>query len=183
MSDADRELWDEKWAEMDKTPEVSDILRRHRSRLGSGVALDVACGLGQNSIWLAKNGFSVLGVDLSPVALSTAWRAAQLAGVDGKVLFARVDLDQWRPARESVDFLCVMRFLDRDLVPHLLRSVRPGGLAAYATRHVGVLKRRPDANADYLLRPGELLKLFDAWKVIEHLETDENSSLIARKPK
>lgn len=181
MSDADRELWDEKWAQIEGTPDVSDVLRRHRDRLKSGVALDIACGSGQNSVWLAANGYKVLGVDLSPVALRQAVVVARSSGLADKILFAQVDLDQWRPAPNSVDFLCVMRFLDRNLIPHLRRSVRPSGLVAYATRHVGVLERRPDANREYLLHHCELLELFAGWEVLEHLEGEENASLVARK--
>lgn len=182
MSDADRQLWDEKWSESEGTREVSDVLRQYRHYLGLGAALDVACGLGQNSIWLAQQGYGVLGVDLSSVALTEARRAAETSGLDGKVLFAQVDLDEWRPAPESVNLLCVLRFLDRALIPHLQLAVRPGGLAIYSTRHVGVLRRRPDANREYLLGPGELLQLFAGWRVLDHGERRENARLIARKP-
>lgn len=182
MSEADRQLWDEKWSETEGTREVSDVLRQFRHYLGLGTALDVACGLGQNSIWLAQQGYSVVGVDLSAVALAEARRAATEADLGGKVLFAQVDLDQWRPAPESVDLLCVLRFLDRALIPHLQLAVRPGGLAIYSTRHVGVLRRRPDANREFLLGPGELLYLFAGWRVLEHSEGRENAHLIARKP-
>lgn len=181
MSEADRTLWDTKWAEMDRAPQVSQVLIRNRSHLGHGIALDVACGLGQNTIWLAQNGFQILGVDLSPVALAQAQHAAGEAAVQGRVTFVQVDLDRWRPARECVDLLCVMRFLDRELIPDLRRAVRSGGTVAYATRHVGVLKRRPEANPDFLLQPGELLDLFSGWDVIEHWEGEENASLVARK--
>ncbi|MFW6097066.1 MAG: class I SAM-dependent methyltransferase [Chloroflexota bacterium] len=182
MSDADRQLWDEKWSETEGTREVSDVLRQYRPYLGSGMALDVACGLGQNSIWLAQQGYRVLGVDLSSVALAEARRAAEESGLDGNVLFAQVDLDDWRPAPESVDLFCVLRFLDRALLPYLQLAVRPGGLAIYSTRHVGVLRRRPDANREYLLRRGELPESFAGWRVLDHSEGPENARMIARKP-
>ncbi len=182
MSDADRQLWDEKWSETGATREVSDVLRQFRHHLGSGTALDVACGLGQNSVWLARQGYRVLGVDVSPVALADARRLMQKAELDGKVLFAQVDLDEWRPAPDSVDLLCVLRFLDRGLIPYLQLAVRPGGLAIYSTRHVGLLQRRPEANREYLLNPAELPELFAAWRVLEHSEGPEEARMIARKP-
>lgn len=37
-----------------------------------GVALDVGCGTGTNAIWLANQGFSVLGVDISTAAIESA---------------------------------------------------------------------------------------------------------------
>ena len=35
-------------------------------------ALDVGCGLGRNSTWLAAQGFTVTGIDISPYAVETA---------------------------------------------------------------------------------------------------------------
>ena len=37
-----------------------------------GKALEVGCGTGTNSIWLARRGFKVLGVDISEVAIDMA---------------------------------------------------------------------------------------------------------------
>ena len=38
----------------------------------SGKALEVGCGTGTNSLWLADNGFNVIGVDISRAALDLA---------------------------------------------------------------------------------------------------------------
>lgn len=45
-------------------------------------ALDLGCGLGRNSIYLAKLGFEVTAVDLSPDAITKANRLAVEADVD-----------------------------------------------------------------------------------------------------
>ena len=42
--------------------------------------LDIGCGTGDNSIWLARNGFDVCGTDVSKDALETAQRKAEEAG-------------------------------------------------------------------------------------------------------
>jgi 2-polyprenyl-3-methyl-5-hydroxy-6-metoxy-1,4-benzoquinol methylase len=44
----------------------------------------MGCGLGDNAIYLAKNGYNVTGLDISPTALITAERRATDAGVDVK---------------------------------------------------------------------------------------------------
>lgn len=46
-----------------------------------GSALDLGCGTGDNSIWLAKHGFQVTGCDLSDIALDQAQAKAVAANV------------------------------------------------------------------------------------------------------
>lgn len=43
-------------------------------------AIDIGCGTGDNSIWLARNGFQVTGTDTSEVALAKAEEKASKAG-------------------------------------------------------------------------------------------------------
>ncbi len=45
-------------------------------------ALDIGCGTGDNSIWLAQNGFQVTGTDTSEIALEKAKEKASKAGVE-----------------------------------------------------------------------------------------------------
>jgi methyl halide transferase len=52
-------------------------------------ALDIGCGTGDNSIWLAQNRFQVIGTDTSEVALEKAKEKASKANVECK--FVLVD--------------------------------------------------------------------------------------------
>ena len=45
-------------------------------------ALDIGCGTGDNSIWLARNSFQVTGTDTSGIALKKAKEKASKAGVE-----------------------------------------------------------------------------------------------------
>jgi SAM-dependent methyltransferase len=56
--------------------------------LPRGRALDVGCGTGTNAIWLAQQGFTVLGVDVAPLAIEKA-RAKLPAGLSCR--FATLD--------------------------------------------------------------------------------------------
>ncbi|MGH7337864.1 MAG: class I SAM-dependent methyltransferase, partial [Myxococcota bacterium] len=40
--------------------------------VAAGRALEIGCGTGTNGVWLAEQGFSVLGVDVSPLAVTKA---------------------------------------------------------------------------------------------------------------
>lgn len=52
-----------------------------RTPVSAGRALDIGCGTGDNSLWLARNGFQVVGTDASDIALEKARGKAAAAGV------------------------------------------------------------------------------------------------------
>ena len=52
-------------------------VEQEASRLTPGRALDLACGEGRNSIWLAHRGWQVTGVDFSSAAISKAQTLAE----------------------------------------------------------------------------------------------------------
>jgi len=47
-----------------------------------GNLLDIGCGTGENAIFLAQNGFSVVGIDLVPSAIEKAKQKAHKLGLD-----------------------------------------------------------------------------------------------------
>lgn len=65
-------------------------------------AVDIGCGTGADSVFLAEQGFDVVGFDLSPVAIEKARAAAESAGVMAEFVVADIfDL----PAMGPFDFL------------------------------------------------------------------------------
>jgi SAM-dependent methyltransferase len=54
--------------------------------------VDLGCGTGANSIFLARHGFESVGIDFSPTALAKAERNAVGEDVQGRVRFVHGDL-------------------------------------------------------------------------------------------
>jgi 2-polyprenyl-3-methyl-5-hydroxy-6-metoxy-1,4-benzoquinol methylase len=61
-----------------------NVIGWHTGGWVHGDVLDIGCRLDDNAIYLAKNGYRVTGLDISPTALITAERRASDAGVDVK---------------------------------------------------------------------------------------------------
>src|SRR5690242_1448655 len=53
-------------------------------------ALEIGCGTGTNSVWLAQQGFEVTGLDIAPLAIEQAEKLARAAGVQARFLAADV---------------------------------------------------------------------------------------------
>src|SRR5215475_10024261 len=77
----DRARWHEKHAAERATLKPSGFLKEIFEAdswpLPKGRALDIAAGKGRNAIFLAERGFQVMAIDISPVALDMARRAAK----------------------------------------------------------------------------------------------------------
>ena len=134
-----------------------------------GHALDLACGVGQNAIWLARQGLTVDAVDISPVGIERGRASAAQAGVS--VNFILADLDVWSPQPDCYDLVIGFRFLNRALWPRLRIALRPGGWLIYQTYNVRKLLHAGNSAAEfpaeYLLALGELQDTFADWRILE----------------
>src|SRR5579863_1855883 len=127
MSLSDRDRWDTKYAAklVPNTLSPDDWLIKEVAELSPGRALDLACGLGHNAIALAKQGWQVDAVDISPVGLALAADLAKRYAVN--VRWIATDLDEFSPATEEYDLVVVFRFLDRRRLPGIIQqALRPG---------------------------------------------------------
>lgn len=62
------------------------------NEIESGKILDLCCGNGRLTIWLAKQGYEVVGIDISPLYLEDAKRKSEEYGVSSRVNFELGDM-------------------------------------------------------------------------------------------
>lgn len=183
MSESDRIRWDARYADRKPTAPapVDTWLRDNILSVPPGKALDLACGLGHNALWLAEQGWKVDAVDISPLGLQAATSIASERGVSVNWIVA--DLDEYTPEATAYDLVTVFRFVDRARLPDLIvAALQPGGLLVYEAFHTGQLAR-PDnhlRNAAFALEPGELPRLFPSCDVLQYSECDLADRSVAR---
>jgi len=113
------------------------------SRNGRGRALDVGCGAGVLSVWMAQRGLEVTGLDLFPEAIAMARAHADGKGVQAE--FVCGDLFSYgaeRPFDVVYDSGCLHSLIGGDLAAYkrqLLRWLAADG--SYVLEHWG--KRHP----------------------------------------
>lgn len=107
------------------------------SRLTPGSALDLGCGEGADAIWLARQGWSVTGVDVSAVALERA--AAHAADAGCRIEWIRQDLAKWIPEQQydlvSAQFLHSDVMAWQDALRPAVAAVRLGGTLLIVGHH------------------------------------------------
>jgi len=103
----DRDQWNERYGGDDLvwTSTPNQFLVSEVSEFPVGRALDLACGEGRNAVWLAERGWTVTGVDFSPVGLAKANRLAQSRQVD--VQWIASPVEAWIPPPDGFDLVAV----------------------------------------------------------------------------
>ena len=99
-------------------------------------ALELGCGTGTNSVWLAQQGFEVTGIDVAPLAVERAEQRAHAAGV--KVHFVVADVLHLPDLDGPFAF-----FFDRGCY-HAVRRERTGAVRPGRGAATGFWRPRPD---------------------------------------
>jgi len=121
MTDKDREKWDSRYLKDMGDSDPSLILKAFLDLVPCGNALDIACGNGRNSLFLAEKGFIVDAVDISIVATN------HLAGRNPYINVICQDIDAWKIPQNRYELVVNVRFLDRRLFPMIKDGLRPCG--------------------------------------------------------
>jgi tellurite methyltransferase len=188
------------------SPTLRTFLRM--SRLRGGRALDVGCGDGRNSIFLARKGYAVDAFDLSKVAVSKLQKAS--SGLGLSIRCTVQDARAFHFPTSCYDLIVASTILDhigeselRPVVEGLKQSLKPNGyvcVTVFNTSDPGnAINSDRSSEFSYMVkhyfRPNELLTLFLDFLILyywEGVEKDRKhglphvhgiSRLVAMKPR
>lgn len=135
--------------------EPSTWLRQWAGHIpAGGRVLDLACGSGRHTRYLASLGYRVEAVDMD------ASRLTGLARIPG-VSVRTADMEQgpWPYAEAQFAGIVVTNYLHRPSFPNILSGLTPGGVLICETFAVGNERFGRPSNPNFLLLPGELLEV------------------------
>jgi SAM-dependent methyltransferase len=192
MASDDRVRWDRQHAISHGSDQASgflqEVLLRGSWPIPRGRALDIATGKGRNAIFLAEQGFDVVAVDVSPVALDDARKRA--AGKSLSISWQQADLERVELPEATYDLVVDFNYLQRSLIPQIKAALKPGGHVIFETYLIGQEMIGHPKNPAYLLRHNELLELFRDFRVLcyregklsDNGEASFRAGLLAQKP-
>jgi len=164
------------------SPFLSDWLERLSFSNGAR-ALDLGCGAGRNSLFLAQQGFDVHGYDISQVALDQAQMSATEQGLTVNLQCADMDSHQF-PAK-CWDLVVMIRFMNRALHPQLPSLLKPNGILIvehHIVTHLDVSGPQPADQDSFRLRANEILDTCNDLHIVSYQEkiaTDRDERPVA----
>lgn len=166
--------WDEIYQRADQNtrPQPAFVLKSYDYLLPrEGLAVDLACGLGGNALYLAKQGLKTFAWDLSPVAVAHLNQIAEQEQLD---LVSEVyDLETMEWPQQRFDVAVVTRFLDRELCKSIVHALRPEGLLYFQTFIRDKDTSIGPSSPEYLLAENELVGLFSGLVIRAYCETGQ----------
>jgi SAM-dependent methyltransferase len=150
-------------------------LVEHVTGMQAGDALDVGAGEGADAVWLARRGWTVTALDISPVALAHTRGHADESGVGGRVTTLQHDLMDGGPVAGAFDLVSAQFWHPpparrRDFDTVIGAAVRPGGTLLVVGHHPDDFEtgaRDPHGHAGYLYTPDDIVAVLPAerWEV------------------
>jgi tellurite methyltransferase len=156
-----------------KEPRVNPRLENLSSYFMGGRALDIACGLGGNSMFLAKMNYQVQAVDISDIAISyiqeqSAKRQLQIEPKKCDLS----DLNNLYWEKDSFHLAVITYFLDRKLFPIVKKIIKENGYFFMET-FLQSPQNNQNISNNYKLMPQELLSEFTGWKILFYEENEK----------
>ena len=160
-----KEKWNRIYARSAGVPVVTAVLAENAFLLPpSGQALDLACGLGANALFLARSGLAVSAWDIAEDAIAKLAAAAERQGLALRAEVKAIDAQAF--AEQQFDVIVVSRFLVRELGPAICNALAPGGLLFYQTYTQAKVSPVGPSNPAFLLQPAELVQLFSPLQLL-----------------
>lgn len=186
MSLKDKEKWDVKYLEKSqllRPREASQNLKKNIVHCKGTKALDLACGSGRNSIFLAQCGFEVDAFDIAKVAIKALEDEAKKKNLTSKINAAQVDLDTHNIKENYYDIIVMSNFLDRAILASAMGALKKDGILFVETYMLSDSNEK-ESNINNLLRSQELKEMLDdSWDILFYDEFENEDYEIYKMKK
>jgi len=151
----------------------SDVLEA-AAIIPPGKTLDLGCGNGRNSVWLAAKGFDVTAWDKNPNSINNLHTIKAAEGLDNlEIAINDLNTLSFDGHYDFILSTVVMMFLEPQTIPGLIANMQrctvPGGynliVAAMDTEDFPCTVGFP-----FAFKEGELRHYYDGWEILKYNE-------------
>jgi len=145
---------------------IKDILKYKRS----GSVLDLGAGIGRNSFFLAKKGFSVTALDKDTEAILKLKKLAKK--MDLKIKTMQNDLINFQNKQKYDVIIAInsLHFLKKSQIPKIITKIqsttKANGLNVISVH----TDKNPLGSRPYLFTSQELKRFYSEWKILKYKE-------------
>ncbi len=164
--------WDQIYLNPDSKVPVnpSTLVLETSANLRPGAALDVGMGNGRNAIYLARKGWKVTGIDISPEAVKQAQQEAAKLKVEIETRSG--DIEKMDLGRDKYDLIVCMyvHMVAVHNARKLIDALKPGGLLIVEGHHAEAqaMGLRPVSGGPAGYVDNQLLHVYDKLRVVRY---------------
>ncbi len=152
--------------------EVNEYVKKFATK-NKGRALDIACGLGQNSLYLAELGMRVDALDISDIAIKRLPSHPMIHPIC-------MDIEDFEIESSAYEVIVCIDFLKRSLFEDMKNGLKKDGILIFRT-----FLKEAKINPMFTIAQNELLEAFWDLKIVyyEYIPKSEQVVLVAKKVK
>lgn len=150
--------WDLRYLKEPPNKKPLALLERYYTLSPNTKALDLACGMGRNAIFLASKGFSVDALDNSKVAIS---HLSATKGINATLQ----DLSTYAIPPSAYGLICKSHFLQRELFLGIIDGLVKNGVFIFETFLKDSSIENP-VSERFLLQEGEVEQIFSPLEIL-----------------
>jgi tellurite methyltransferase len=177
----DLQRWNQRFLDQPEIGPPTPLVQTIAANLHPGRALDLACGTGRNTLWLAEQGWRVTAVDGAAAALQNLHHRRVTP------VLANLQTVGYTIEPATWDLILIAYYLQRDLFEPAKAGLKPGGTIIAIVHTAEGAEEEP---TEHRLRPGELIGYFAGWEILHSFEGQPNDAphrrraaeVVARKP-
>ncbi len=170
------------------------IITRDIEIFKKGTVLDLGCGDGRNALYLAKEGFEVIGVDSAKIAIDTLNSYSKDPALNVKGVVAKLEEFSFDRSYDNVITTFTLHFMHRDNVLNLIREMKRNTSKSGINLIVAFNQNGPFYKPEkpyFYPASDELKALYLGWEIITYEEAEvstkagpkhQASFLVARNP-
>lgn len=165
MALEDKEKWDKRHIDSPIPTKPVALVTNYAALAPGKIALDIACGMGRHSRYLATQGFEVDALDISATAINALQNIENIHAKE-------VDFDTYMLEKDTYDLIVCTYYLERRLFAQIYDALRPGGIFIYESFVYHPDNGFEPSKQRFMLNEGELEATFDEKFELMHIREE-----------